>query len=277
MWLFKKKKKNGLEISSDITAINGEVIVRKGERFNDPLLKRVEQQSPAQKETVPLAETKIFVNCKLLLHHPKYQFITNNGSKITQLLDLIAPIRFSPLLIEELQFMYRFEYRYRHSLTIALIATRMLLDFYQDADKAREAAACAITHDIGITRVPEAILNKLTPLNDDEQKILKEHPLYSSLLLAYYLGDQHHPNARIALLHHEDSNGTGYPRGIELNDIVAHCIHLCDYYDALVSARPFRPAMPPAKAWEIIAEKVEEGQLDRLAFTLLNAYLQNLD
>ena len=82
MWLFKKKKKNGLEISSDITAINGEVIARKGEPFSEKLLKQAEQCLPPQKASIPLSETKIFVNCKLLLHHPQYQFITNNGSKI---------------------------------------------------------------------------------------------------------------------------------------------------------------------------------------------------
>ena len=48
------------------------------------------------------------------------------------------------------------------------------------------AVSCALTHDFGITRVPEQILNKVSPLSEQEMKVVREHPIYSFCLLTYY-------------------------------------------------------------------------------------------
>lgn len=47
--------------------------------------------------------------------------------------------------------------------------------------------------------------------------------------------------ARVARNHHEKRNGSGYPRGISLNDRMVEIVTVCDIYDALTSMRPYRP------------------------------------
>ncbi len=275
---FFRRRRKGLTIRSDITAIDGTVLARRGEEIHDDRVAQIARIStPVRAERVWLGETGFFANIKYLIDHEKYRFITNEGRKREKLLRILSGIQFNPLVIKELEWMGRLEYHHHHSLVVALMVTRMMMDFYEDETLAREAAAGAITHDLGISRVPASILNKMGRLDADEQAILQEHPVYSYLLLSYYYGDANHPNARIAFEHHEDLLGTGYPRKVVPENLVTRCINMCDLYDALISARPFRPAHSPQGAFKIVAEKVAQKQLDALAFTLLSAYLQFMD
>lgn len=275
---FFRRRKKGLIINNDITAIDGIVLARRGDEITEDLVARIAAiPASVRSDRVLLGETGFFVNIKYLIDHEKYQFITNYGRKKERLIRILSEVQFNPLVIKELEWMQRLEYHHHHSLVVALMVTRMMMDFYEDEALTREAAAGAITHNLGISRVPERILNKMGSLDPDEQAILQEHPIYCYLLLSYYYGDAGHPNAQVAFEHHEDLLGTGYPRKVVPENLVTRCINMCDLYDALICARPFRPAIPPQKAYEIVAEKVDQKQLDTLAFTLLNAYLQFID
>ncbi len=100
----------------------------------------------------------------------------------------------------------------------------------------------ALLHDIGKMGVPDSILYKSGDLTDEEWKIMRRHPslAYEMLSPIPYL----RPALDIPYCHHEDWNGSGYPRGLEGEQIpmAARIFAIVDVWDALTSDRPYRKA-----------------------------------
>ncbi len=113
----------------------------------------------------------------------------------------------------------------------------------------------ALLHDIGKMGVPDEILRKPGALTEEEWAIMREHPrlAYDLLSPIAYL----RPALDIPYCHHEKWDGSGYPRGLKGNEIpmVARLFAVVDVYDALTSARPYRPAWPADKALAYIREQ----------------------
>lgn len=110
----------------------------------------------------------------------------------------------------------------------------------------------AILHDIGKVAIPDQILFKPGPLVEAEWEIMRRHPDIAVELLSpvTYL----EPALEIPHWHHEKWNGTGYPDGLQQEEIPfsARMFALADVYDALISNRPYRPAWSKAEAIEYI-------------------------
>ncbi len=115
-------------------------------------------------------------------------------------------------------------------------------------------------HDIGKVGVPDQILLKPGPLTPDEWEIMKTHAKMGSDAIELAEGDADQPVAfltlakEIAHWHHEKWDGSGYPDGLagESIPIAARLMALADVFDALISSRPYKPAMPFDKARDII-------------------------
>jgi len=114
----------------------------------------------------------------------------------------------------------------------------------------------ALLHDIGKMGVPDNILLKPGPLNDEEWKIMRKHPVYAFELLSSIAFLR--PALDIPYYHHEKWDGTGYPRGLKEKQIPlsARIFALVDVYDALNSDRPYRLAWPKEKIREHLLEQV---------------------
>ncbi len=107
-------------------------------------------------------------------------------------------------------------------------------------------------HDIGKIGVPEDVLHKDGPLNDDEYRVMKKHPVQGIEILDGLLNlDQ---VILAAYYHHEKFNGKGYPEGLEKDSIprIARILSVCDVWDALTTDRPYRSALDFEKAKSII-------------------------
>ncbi len=105
----------------------------------------------------------------------------------------------------------------------------------------------ALLHDIGKLVIPDHILHKPGPLDEQEWEIIRNHPVYAYEWLnpIEYL----RPALDIPYSHHEHWDGSGYPQGLSGEDIplFARMFAVVDVYDALTSDRPYRKAWSHAK------------------------------
>jgi len=99
-----------------------------------------------------------------------------------------------------------------------------------------------LLHDIGKMGIPDEILHKPGPLTPEEWMIMKQHPIFAYQLLKpiTYLEKA----IEIPYCHHERWDGSGYPRGLQGEQIplAARIFMVVDVYDALRSDRPYRTA-----------------------------------
>lgn len=119
-----------------------------------------------------------------------------------------------------------------------------------------------IVHDVGKVAVPERILLKPGPLTEDERKIVEEHPVVGERICR--------PLRSFRLVlpiirhHHEKLDGSGYPDGLQGENIpiTARILSVVDVFDALTSERAYRAASGHEEAFRIMHEEVERGWWD---------------
>ncbi|MBU0718526.1 MAG: HD-GYP domain-containing protein [Planctomycetes bacterium] len=136
----------------------------------------------------------------------------------------------------------------------------------------------AIVHDLGKIAIPDSILNKPGKLDDLEMELIKRHPVIGYDILRP--SRTFHEVLPIVRWHHERPNGTGYPDRLEGDDLPLHprIVAVADVFDALATARPYRPALPPSKCEEILVQSGEKGELDaRLVEVLLDTVRLSAD
>jgi PAS domain S-box-containing protein len=106
----------------------------------------------------------------------------------------------------------------------------------------------ALLHDLGKLGIPDSILLKPGPLTDEEWEIIRKHPKFAFDLLSPM--ETLRPALDIPYCCHEKWDGSGYPRGLQEEQIplAARIFAVVDAWDALTSARPYRPAQTKAKA-----------------------------
>lgn len=114
-----------------------------------------------------------------------------------------------------------------------------------DIDVLRMGAAL---HDIGKLAVPERILRKAGPLDEDELEAMRRHPEEGARMVARHRSLQLVVPA--VLYHHERWDGTGYPVGVEGEAIPpeARVLAVVDAFDAMTTDRPYRRALPQSHA-----------------------------
>lgn len=110
-------------------------------------------------------------------------------------------------------------------------------------------------HDLGKVGVPDAVLQKPGALEETEWQLIKLHPSIGANLLDHRSSPLLQMAQEIALGHHENWDGTGYPLGLRGDQIPesARLVHLVDVYDALRSTRPYKNGFTHARAVEIIS------------------------
>ena len=113
-----------------------------------------------------------------------------------------------------------------------------------------------LLHDVGKIAVPDAILNKPGRLTPEEFEEMKKHPAHGARIL------ENIQNASVQAVlpgvkyHHEKWDGTGYPEGLRGEEIpmLARLLGVADFFDALTSARAYRPALAHDVAVDLITQ-----------------------
>jgi HD-GYP domain-containing protein (c-di-GMP phosphodiesterase class II) len=116
-------------------------------------------------------------------------------------------------------------------------------------------------HDIGIVAVPNGLWEKRAAFDVAEQEQARIHAFFSSRILARL--PEFAQEAKIAALHHERCDGSGYPLGAEVPSSAraARLLAAADAYHALTEARAHRPARSPRSAATVLRQEAQAGAL----------------
>lgn len=144
-------------------------------------------------------------------------------------------------------------YTVGHSQQVTELVTRIALKMDFDEHDIEGIQASALLHDIGKIAVPSDILNKPGKLASYEMENIKQHPVTAYNVLGKVPFPW--PIAEVIRQHHERLDGSGYPLGVKGDKIHlwARILAVADTVDAMVSHRPYRPALPIQVAKDEIA------------------------
>jgi putative nucleotidyltransferase with HDIG domain len=141
-----------------------------------------------------------------------------------------------------------------------------------DALELKAIQAAALLHDTGKLAVPEHILNKPGTLTEPEWEKMKRHVDVGADILT--LVQFPYPVVPIVHCHHENWDGTGYPRGVagDAIPIGARILSVVDCFDALTSDRPYRGRMTEEAALQILRERSGRMYDPRVVATFIEVY-----
>ena len=131
-----------------------------------------------------------------------------------------------------------------HGSRVSALAEAIALRLGWNADRIRRLRIGALLHDVGKLAVADTIWDKAERLNERELREIRRHPNAGARILS------RQPEFRFAiphvLFHHEHWNGGGYPQGRRgaAIPLEARVLAVADAFDAMISPRPYRPALP---------------------------------
>jgi PAS domain S-box-containing protein len=144
-----------------------------------------------------------------------------------------------------------------------------------DAEQVQLLRLAAPMHDVGKIATPSEILRKPGPLTPEEREEMNRHTTIGHEILADSQSELLRVAATIALTHHERFDGSGYPKGLAGTEIPleGRITAVADVFDALLSDRPYRPALTVAETVEIVKEN-RGAQFDP---QIVDCLLEHLD
>jgi HD-GYP domain-containing protein (c-di-GMP phosphodiesterase class II) len=147
----------------------------------------------------------------------------------------------------------RDDYTGRHSAHVGDLARRVGERIGMSAGELEMLEYAARLHDVGKLGVPDAILQKPGPLDEEEWKVMRRHPEWGAEMIAQVPGLEE--LAGLVVSHHERWDGHGYPGGLagEGIPLASRVISVCDAFEAMVSRRPYRA---PLSVEDALAELV---------------------
>ncbi len=150
------------------------------------------------------------------------------------------------------QFVSKDSYTQNHSYRVSVYATQIAAQLGMSEDAIEDVRAAALLHDIGKLEVSRELLYKAARLTEQERRDMMQHVERGAEMLSP-VGGSLRRVIPIVLAHHDKFDGSG-PRRVPGNQIPmgARVIAVADVYDALISDRPYRQAMAPFAAKEVI-------------------------
>ncbi|MCR9243792.1 MAG: HD domain-containing protein [bacterium] len=154
-----------------------------------------------------------------------------------------------------------------HSLRVAILAMNFARALTADRELQIRIGAAALLHDVGKSLVPFELLHCNRRLDAEEQREMSKHAELGARCLL-----DHHDSDPLAIAaafgHHLALDGTGYPSTVHDHPIswITSVVKICDIYEALTAARPYKTAMPPIRAYRIMiamGERLDQGLLKR--------------
>ncbi|MDK2887034.1 MAG: hypothetical protein PWP54_1614 [Thermosipho sp. (in: thermotogales)] len=162
-----------------------------------------------------------------------------------------------------------------HIKRVGMMAEFITIKLGQPRDFVKQIKFFAPLHDIGKIKVPREILLKNGPLTDEEWEIVKNHTIYG----AEIIGEKPFLKMarNIALFHHENYDGSGYPFGLKGNNIPleAAITKICDVYDALRTKRSYKNEYSHEESIRILKEGDNRTKPSHFNPKVLKVFLEN--
>jgi len=159
-----------------------------------------------------------------------------------------------------------------HQQRVAKLAVAIASEMGYSEEQNQNLRMACLIHDIGKISVPAEILCKPSKLTDAEFNIIKEHARIGYNILKEI--EFPYPMADVIHQHHERLDGSGYPRGLKSEQIHpdAMILAVADVVEAMISHRPYRPALPMELAIKEITAKAGKLYEDRVVDACLSLF-----
>lgn len=293
-------------IAEDVLSFNRQLIMAKGTVLNDSLITKldlygiltvyVEDDPPALKiEPTTLSQTVSYK--ERVQNSPEFkkfkedyernlgtfkdamnQMVERNleldvDGLLKDILGMVSVSSSWPGVLDMLQNMREFDdSTFTHSMNVGLICNVLAKWLKLTQAQIEMATACGLFHDIGKLKIPHAIITKPGKLDPKEYAQIQRHPILGYQMLQQQKVDDHIRNA--ALMHHERSDGSGYPMRLADKQIdpYARIVAIADIYDAMTAARVYRGPLCPFR----VIEMFEQQGFQKYDVEFLLVFLENV-
>ncbi len=140
-----------------------------------------------------------------------------------------------------------------HSMRVTVLAMDFARGLGVSPQTTMSIGVAGLLHDVGKAKVPFEILHSRRPLTNEEREVVNSHPEHGARILLDQ--DNVEPLAVAAAFgHHRRCDGDGYPRTMHehRSSVTTRIIKICDVYEALTAARPYKPPMSAVRAYRIM-------------------------
>lgn len=250
----------GMIVGKSIYNEKGDILVNYRVSLNDKLISRmrekglsgfyIEDSLSEDIEIENLISDNLERKAAQALHKMDIDAALDVASDITEELSVNGEININLVSLRT-----KSDYTYKHSINVAILSVLIGMGMGMKKPMLKELAASGLLHDIGKIAIPPEILDKPGPLTEEEFEMIKKH----SELGYEKLKDNISISSKTKMgvyMHHENINGTGYPLGLEEDQIYtfAKIIHVADVYDAITSKRVYKRAQSPNEAVDFLTK-----------------------
>jgi putative nucleotidyltransferase with HDIG domain len=196
----------------------------------------------------------------------------NHVEKIVQ--SMVREVYSNPkMLYNMIELMGTDMYTYTHSVNVAVLSILTAKSLGLDKKTVEKIGIGALLHDIGKSRIDNELINKPGKYSTDEYETMKEHSKHgydmvrSDTVISPI-------TKQIIYFHHERLDGSGYPEGLQGNQIPVYVrlVTICDMFDAMISDRSYRTKMSVYEALEVLnAESVYN-----IDPSILSSFIENI-
>jgi HD-GYP domain-containing protein (c-di-GMP phosphodiesterase class II) len=153
------------------------------------------------------------------------------------------------------------EYTYHHMINVCVLSLALGSAIGLPREQVIDLGIGALLHDVGKVKVPKEILQSDGPLDEEQWRLVQQHPVDGAGLILTTSRDVLHPAATVVLEHHAAYDASGYPtlRGRRQPTLPSRLVQVVDCFDAVTSTRPYRKAEERRQALAILQAGAGRG------------------
>jgi HD-GYP domain-containing protein (c-di-GMP phosphodiesterase class II) len=254
-------------LAQDLLDCRGTQLGRKGIVVSGQVIAEAAARAPQVPRRL-LSETFAAEDLHVPLADPPYRHLFRGPGVQSSVARTLLSIRLPSSLYDELLAVkFADPPRYRHGLTTAAVATRMLTAAVGEARVLPDMASAGLLHDLGMRHLPPRLLHHGDLLGPGDSREIAAHPFLGAYHLACVLGP--HPAVEAALSHHW-RQGQGYPRLAIPPSRSIEVVAVASAFAALTQTRPFRSDPFDARgAADLLIVEASAGHADANTVKLL--------